>query len=148
MLVQPESSVKPESEDAAAVAIEDINNPAAWCSCTTESLLCSAGKIIVLRVEGEIDLCTLPILRAALDDSLDQDPDHLVVDLARMTFCFVRGLALIAHAGHTAAEKVTGYAVSAVPPQVDRVWALLWEGDLPVRYRSAAAAVTAIRAAG
>ncbi len=132
------------------VTLADINDPAVWCSfsCTTESLrCCAAGEIIVLRVEGEVDLCTLPILRAALDDGLDQHPAHLVVDLGQMTFCSVRGLDLLTQTGRTAAEKATGYAVSGVLPQIARVWTLCWDGYLPVRYRSTAAAVTAIRAA-
>ncbi|MGH3898962.1 MAG: STAS domain-containing protein [Pseudonocardiaceae bacterium] len=102
----------------------------------------------MLRIEGEVDLCTLPMLRAALSDTLDQHPAHLVVDLARMTFCSARGLTLFTQLGRTATEQATGYAVSGVPAQVDRVWALGWDGDRPVRYRSTATAVTAIRAAG
>lgn len=117
-------------------------------SCATELLQCSAGEIIVLRVIGELDLCTVPTLQAVLSGSLDQHPAHLVVDLARMTFCSVRGFALLTQADRTAADADTRYAVSAVPARIDRIWVQLWEGDLPVRYRSLAAAVTAIRDAG
>lgn len=145
-------SVQPEHAGSGnilnRVAIVDTAGPAAWCalSCTTESLLCSAGEIIVLRVGGEVDLCTLPILRAALDDGLNQHPAHLVVDLTRMSFCSARGLTVLTQTGRTAAEKETGYAVSGTSPQIDRIWPLVWDDDLPVRYRSTAAAVTAIRA--
>jgi anti-anti-sigma factor len=129
----------------------DINHPAVWCSfsCTTESLgCCAAGEIIVLRVAGEVDLCTLPVLRAAVDDGLDQRPAHLVIDVSRMTFCSAQGLDLLTQTGRTAAEKAIGYATSGVLPQIDRVWTLCWDGDLPVRYRSTAAAVTAILTTG
>lgn len=121
-----------------------------WCSfsCTTEALLCSGGEIIVLRVGGELDLCTLATLQSTLDDCLNQRPAHLVVDLARMTFCSVRGLTLLTQADRIAAAKATRYAVSAVPSRIDRIWTLMWNGDLPVRYRSIATALTAIRAAG
>ncbi|HVE97183.1 MAG TPA: STAS domain-containing protein [Pseudonocardiaceae bacterium] len=131
------------------LTVVDTSGPSAWgaLSCNTQSLPCSAGEIIVLRVEGEVDLCTLSILQAALDYGLDQQPAHLVVDLARMTFCSARGLDLLTRTGRTTAGKATGYAVSGVPPQIDRVWTLVWDGDLPVRYHSTAAAVTAIRAA-
>lgn len=111
-------------------------------------MLCSAGEIIVLRVGGELDLCTLPTLQSALCGSLDQHPAHLVVDLARMTFCSVRGLTVLTHADRAAAAKATRYAVSAVPPRIDRIWTLLWDGDIPVRYRSIATALTAIRTTG
>jgi uncharacterized protein (UPF0218 family) len=66
-------SVQPEKTGSGnvrgRVAVVDTSGPSAWCafSCTTQSLPCSAGEIIVLRVEGEVDLCTLPILQAALD---------------------------------------------------------------------------------
>jgi hypothetical protein len=64
----------------------DTNGLPAWCSCTAKSLRCSAGEITVLRVEGEVDLCTLPNLQVALDGSFERRPAHLVVDLAGVTF--------------------------------------------------------------
>lgn len=100
----------------------------------------------MLRVDGEVDLCTLPILQTAPDHSLNQHPAHLVVDLTRMAFCSARGLDLLTQSRHTAAEQAIGYAVSGMPPRIDRIWALCWEGDLPVRHRSTTAAMTAIRA--
>jgi anti-anti-sigma factor len=123
---------------------------AAWCSfsCITESRCCAAGEIIVLRVEGEVDLCTLPTLQAALDESLDRYPAHFFVDLGRVPFCAVRGLNLLTQTGRTAAENATGYAITGVLPQIDRVWTLCWDDDhVPVRYPSTTAAITAIRAA-
>ena len=111
----------------------------------TESMPGSAGEIIVLRVDGEVDLCTLPILRAGLDDSLDQHPGQLVIDLARMTFCSVRGLDLLTMTGRIAAGNPTGYAVSGASPWLERIWMLCWDGDLPVRYPSVETALTAIR---
>ncbi|MFN2534631.1 MAG: STAS domain-containing protein, partial [Pseudonocardiaceae bacterium] len=60
-----------------------------------ESSQCAAGEIIVVRVVGEVDLCTIPILQTALDKSLGQYPAHLLVDLARTTFCSAQGLDLL-----------------------------------------------------
>ncbi|MCA1822133.1 MAG: STAS domain-containing protein [Pseudonocardia sp.] len=90
----------------------------------------------MLRVSGEVDLCTVPVLHAALDESLDRRPAYLVVDLARMTFCSVRGLDLLTQTGRIAAAKATGYAVTGVLPQIDRIWTLCWGGDLPMRRKS------------
>ncbi len=129
------------------VATSTIPVPQCLLSCATESLPCAAGEIIVLRVSGEVDLCTLPTLQTALDHSLDQHPAHLVVDLTQMTFCFARGLDLVTQSRHTAAENATGYTVSGALPHIHRLWTLLWDGDLPVRHRSTAAAVMAIRTA-
>jgi anti-sigma B factor antagonist len=148
--VQPEATTGSGEIPHRAATIGDDNDPPAWCalSCTTRSLLCSAGEIIVLQVKGEVDLGTLPILQAALGDSLDRHPPHLIVDLARMTFCSAGGLDLLTQTRYTTAEKATSYAVSSVPPRIDRIWALVWDGDLPVHHRSTAAAMTATIQAG
>jgi anti-anti-sigma factor len=147
MSAQPEHT---GSGDTPSPTIDDGVGVAAGCffCCAIESLPCAAGEIIVLRVSGEVDVCHVPILQAALDAGLDRRPAYLVVDLARMTFCSARGLDLLTQTGRTAAENATGYAVSGVLPQTARVWTLCWDDDrLPVRYRSTAAAVTAIRGA-
>jgi anti-sigma B factor antagonist len=140
---------RPGSGDTSyrATTTGENTDPAAWCSfaCTTQSLPHATGEIIVLRVAGEVDRCTLPILHAALDESLDHHPTHLLVDLAWMTFCSARGLDLLTHTGHTTTETATRFAVCGVAPHIDRLWTLIWEGDLPIRHRSIAAAMTAIR---
>jgi len=121
-------------------------DPAPEWSCTTDSLFTPAGEIIVLRIGGEIDLLTLPMLAAALDANLDQQPDHLLVDIARVSYCCVRGLALLVSAAGDAAGQGVGYAVSGMPAWLDRICQLLFHDEMPVRYDSAAAAVTAIQA--
>lgn len=128
------------------MALGDLS---AWCrlSCTIESLQCSAGEIVVLRVAGEVDLGTVPILQAALDEGLHQDPAHLVVDLTQMTFCSAQGLDLLTQTHRIATAKATGYAITGVPPHTNRVWTLCWGDALPIRYHNTAAALTAIRAA-
>lgn len=134
-------------KDSFRPSIDDIDGSAARCfSCTTESLQCAAGEIIVLRVAGEVDLCTIPILQTALDKSLGQYPAYLLVDLARMTFCSVQGFDLLTQARRSAASKAIGYAVTGVASQIHRVWTLCWYGDLPISYHSTAAALTAFRA--
>jgi hypothetical protein len=142
-------SVQPEHPGSGHTPTPDIGGLGTRCllSDAIESLQCTAGEIIVLRVSGEVDLCTLPILHAALDGGLDQYPAHLVVDLARMTFCSVRGLDLLTQIGRIAAAAATGYAVAGVSPQIHRVWTLCWGSDRPIHYPSTAAAVLGIRAA-
>lgn len=134
----------------ALITLDGVNTVASWSvfSCNAESLRCPAGEIIVLRVAGQIDLYTLPRLQLALDGSLKRRPAHLVVDLTGTTFCSIQGLARLTQTGHTAADQATGYAVSGVPPHLDRVWTLGWDGEVPVRHRSIVVAVSAIRAAG
>lgn len=130
-----------------AAAIRNVNDPAAWCSfCwTTESVFCAAGEIIVLRVVGEVDMCTRSILQAALGVGLDCHPAHLLVDFTRVTFCSAQGLALLIQTGRTAAEEATSFAVCGVPPQIYRAWTLVGDDDLPICYLTTDAAVTVIQ---
>ncbi len=122
-----------------------VSDPAELCSCTAESLSSLAGSVTLLRVGGEVDLFSLPVLESALDAALDQRPVDLVVDLAGLTFCSARGVSLLLHTAHTATEAGVGYAVSAVPPLIERLWTEFWPGELPKLHPSAAVAVTAIR---
>jgi anti-sigma B factor antagonist len=142
-------SVQPEHTGSGETLHHDIDGLAAGSvqSGTIESSQCTAREIIVLRVAGEVDLCTIPILAAALDASLDQRPAYLVVDLAQMTFCSMRGLDLLTQTGRITAATATGYAVTGVSPQIHRVWTLCWGSDRPICYRSTAAAVRRIWAA-
>lgn len=118
------------------------------CSCELDTAFGPAGPILVLRVAGEIDRLTLPVLEHALTAAVDQRPGDLVVDLAAVGFCCVRGFALLVTAAATAQSNGIRFAVSGLSPHLDRVATLLWpqRSEQPcVRYRSAAAAVTAIR---
>jgi anti-anti-sigma factor len=117
---------------------------AALCSCTPTSIPAPAGEVLVLRIAGEVDLLTIPTLQGALTSSLARGPCHLLVDLAEMTFCSVRGLSLLVRAGRTAAGQGTAYSVTAASRQANRAWTLLWPvGEWPTQYPTAAAGVAA-----
>jgi anti-anti-sigma factor len=111
------------------------------CSCTAVSLSSPAGEVIVVRVVGEVDMSTVSCVRDALDDSLARGPCDLVVDLAAMTFCGVRGLDLLVRAGITAADLGIGYSVAAAPARTCRMWPVLWAGEVPRQVSSAGAAI-------
>lgn len=115
------------------------------CSCELETVPGPAGPIPVLRVAGEIDLLTLPLLEHSLTAAVDQRPAHLVVDLAAVGFCCIRGFGLLATTAATAQSRGTRFALSGLPPHLNRFAALLWLEQPCVLYRSVAAAVTAIR---
>lgn len=142
-------SVRPQHTGSKSTPHPNLGGLAPWrrLSCTIESLQCTTAEIIVLRVAGEVDMCTIPILHAALDAGLDQDPAHLVIDLTQLTFCSLRGLDLLTQTRRIAAATATGYAVTSVPRHINRIWALGWGDALPRRYPSTAAALSAIRAA-
>lgn len=116
-----------------------------WCRVT--SLPSPSGDVVVLQICGEIDLSTIALVETAVHSVMSQRPAHLTVDLAGVTFCCARGLAVLLESGATAAAQGTGYAVSAVSPQANRMWALLWSAErLPTQYPSAQAAALAAMA--
>lgn len=98
----------------------------------------------MLRVAGEVDLLTIAVLRAALTSGLARRSCHLLVDLAELTFCSVRGLTLLVEAGRTAAVQGTGYSVTGASRQANRAWTVLWPvSEVPDRYPTAAVGVAA-----
>jgi anti-sigma B factor antagonist len=132
----------------AELRVHDVHcarvDAAALCSCTATSISAPAGEVLVLRVAGEVDLLTIAILQSALTSGLARRPRHLLVDLAELTFCCVRGLSLLVQAGCTAAGQGTGYSVTAASRQVSRAWTVLWPvSELPTQCPTAAAGVAA-----
>ena len=54
------------------------------------------GPVLVVALEGELDLATAPSVRGAVDDLLDRHrPGELVMDLAGVTFLDSSGLAVV-----------------------------------------------------
>lgn len=132
----------PPSDDStrAASALDST----LMCSCHTSSMPTPAGEILVVRVFGVVDQATEHVLRGALAEAGRRRPSHLVVDVAGLGFCSVRGLALLAGISTEPAELGTEYLLSGVEPRIERFLRLLWPDDtLPVRYPGAAAAVLA-----
>ena len=97
-------------------------------SCDTESHPGPGGRMVTIRVVGEIDLLTYPrlqlVLDAALFGTVDQPTGHLVIDLSGVTFCSARGLALLADTAQAAAAAAIDYHLAGCPPQVIRHWPL------------------------
>jgi anti-anti-sigma factor len=117
------------------------------CACELHIEPGPAGTIAVLRVAGEIDRLTIPVVDAALGEAMDRRPADLVVDLSAVRFCCVRGFSLLATAARAAQERGIGWGVSGMTPHLRRVADMVWPRRVDVHYRSVAAAVTAIRIA-
>lgn len=120
-------------------------DPATACSCDIQVETGPTGSILVVHVAGEVDMITIPLVQATLAAALDRAPRDLVIDLAGTGFCCIRGFELLADTAHTAARAGISFALSGLSPHLARVIALLWPNEHFVRYRSVAAAVTAIR---
>lgn len=123
--------------------------PRAYLDCVADTVSLDPGghaTILLLQITGEIDLLSEAALVAALHHSLQARPSHLVVDLAAITFCGVRGYAALAATADAAGQHGIGYALSGLPPHLVRAATILWPDGGPTCYRSTAVAVTAIRA--
>lgn len=135
-------SPKPGDRTATAAPSQ---GPAAGCRCDLESWACPSGEILVVRVCGELDLLTRPIVAATLAQAVSDAPLHLVVDLAGLVFCCVRGFELFAETAVTAAARGIGFALSGLTAHQERVITLLSSHPGPVLHRSVAAAVSSLR---
>ena len=78
---------------------------------------------VVLSVQGELDIATVPVLRQAVDDALealegDGRPRRLYVDLTATAFIDSTGCRELARAAKTAGPL--GIAVEVVAPAANR----------------------------
>ena len=143
--IQPTRDEDHHRERNRPAAATDQGRGSVACSCEFAVEPGPGGDIMVVRVAGEIDLLSLHVLRDALGAAADRHPADLVVDLAGVAFCCVRGFALLAEAVRTAQIRNTGFALSGLAPRLNRIATLLTFEERCVRYRSVAAAVHAIR---
>lgn len=143
MSVQQDDTRSQPSPHVAAPAIHGARgDPTAWCSCSAVLLPSPAGAAIVLGIAGEIDLATVDAMQAALADALRQRPNLLLVDLADVGFCGVRGLALLVAACDTAYWQGTVYAVSGASDLINRAWTIGWHSEeLPTQYPTVSAGI-------
>lgn len=124
-------------------------DPARACSCEIHVEDGPTGPIFVLSVAGEIDSLTIPTVQTAMTNSLAtvwrHRPGDLVVDLAGVGFCCVRGFHVLADAEYAARAAGMSFALSGLNDHLQRIVTLLWPAGRLLSYRSAAAAVTAVR---
>lgn len=83
--------------------------------------ICQAGTETVVRVVGEIDLATAPLLQQSLWSLLDEGIQELVVDLAGVSFMDSTGLGTLARTHIRAEEKGGRMVLQSTPPTVRKV---------------------------
>lgn len=79
---------------------------------TVDGRCTSAGCTV--RVAGEVDLCTSPVVQAELDRHRHADERSLEVDLSPVSFLDSTGLSVLLRARNTLAEQ--GRALRVVAP--------------------------------
>jgi anti-sigma B factor antagonist len=119
--------------------------PTAACCCDLSIETGPAGNIVVVRVAGDIDMLTLPLVWTALITALERRPADLVVDVSEVRFCGARGFALLAAIARVTAAGRIGYAVTGLCGHLERAACLLWSDHHRACHHSLATAVAAIR---
>lgn len=91
--------------------------------------IAARGRAVVVSVEGELDLATVPILRERLGEvgDVSDSPSPLVVDLSAVTFISSSGLALLVDLNNRCGERGVRLGVvttGSVVPRAIQVTAL------------------------
>ncbi|MDQ2706251.1 MAG: STAS domain-containing protein [Actinomycetota bacterium] len=114
------------------------------CSWSIDTVpLAGDGDIVVLRLVGELDLSTDPLLREALDAVNARAPAYLVIDLAEVGFCGAGQLRQLADTHTDTLVNGVGFALCGLSRSQSRACAVVWGRDyLPRCYPSARDAIT------
>lgn len=114
------------------------------CSCVVTSSRADCGEVVLLRVLGEVDLSSVGVVEDAITAVRRGPAVHLVVDLAGVTFCGLRGLALMVRTAAAATACGVGFSVCGASAQSVAVWSILWSAaEQPTRHPDAATAMLA-----
>ena len=101
--------------------------------------------IAVLKVDGDIDLATVPALEAAIDEALMPKPTGLVIDLSAVGFLASAGLQALV-ATHSNVTKTAQFAVVANSAATSRPIQLTGLDQIFELYPTLDEAMTAVRA--
>jgi anti-sigma B factor antagonist len=99
-----------------------------------------SGGYVVVALRGELDLMNAAAVVAALRVVAAREP-RIIVDLSRLEFIDVSGIAALSHARRRARDAGGDLLLAAPQPQVQRVLAIIWEASGPCLPASVAEAV-------
>ncbi|MER6998656.1 STAS domain-containing protein [Streptomyces sp. NPDC000410] len=100
------------------------------------------GRSAVVTPEGELDHHTAPLLRAPLDEALDQGRTRLVVDCSLLEFCDSTGLNVLLGARLKAEAAGGGVHLAGMLPVVARVFEITGADAVFTVHDSLGAALT------
>jgi anti-sigma B factor antagonist len=104
--------------------------------------------IAVVRLRGEADLHTAPILREALNEAIEQLPTTLVVDMTGVTFIDSMMLGVLLSATRRARPNGTELRIVVDDPHVRRIFELTLLDHVMQLYPGMAAALAGERPSG
>ena len=79
------------------------------------------GSMVLARLEGEMDLESSPLLRQRLDDEIAAGGQHMILDMAGVTFLDSSGLGVILGRYRRIKEVGGDLAIAQPPPPIRRV---------------------------
>jgi anti-sigma B factor antagonist len=76
--------------------------------------------VVTVKVVGEVDTFTAPVLRSTLDSQLEQSPSELVIDLSGVQFLGSAGLAVLVETQKSARSREVALRLIATTRAVTR----------------------------
>ncbi len=108
----------------------------------------AGGTTVVVMFDGEIDISNVSLVEATFWEAFAAGADNVVVDLAGVRFCSVRGCTRISEAWEYAEEHGVGFAVACLSEHLQRIAAIVWGPAQPAcRHPTVAAAVADLASA-
>ena len=80
-----------------------------------------SGDAVLVRLEGELDLASAPMLEGELRAVEEERPPLLVADLRRLAFIDSSGLRLLLMAAERAGQAERRFLIVRGSPEVDRI---------------------------
>lgn len=80
------------------------------------------GRGVRLRLLGEIDMSTVPVLEEAFTSAVDQASDRLIIDLSGVQFMDSSGLNALIRARNSMDDRGLDLVISGVSEQVRRLF--------------------------
>lgn len=87
--------------------------------------------VLVISLTGELDLCTQTQLADALDRLTHRATGPVVVDLADLGFCDLRGLAGLMSGFGLAKRRGVALAIAGLSPTQTRMWQIAFTARVP-----------------
>ena len=79
------------------------------------------GERTVVRLDGELDLASVPLLESEVENATLDNPAEIVLDLRKLEFIDSTGLRAILSLDQRAAERGQTFALVRGPQQVQRL---------------------------
>ncbi|GAB1338342.1 STAS domain-containing protein [Streptomyces sp. E-15] len=99
---------------------------------------------VVLRLAGELDHCTGPRLRQAVEDALRGPGTGLVADLSELDYCDSTGMTVIITAYHRALAVGSSFSVGGLSPVMAQLFRVAGLDQILTLYPSVQDAVDAL----